>query len=110
MQSTSDKLFTWFKKSHMKVNPKKCLPLLSLKIPTESPFGDSSIKYSTKETLLGALIDSALRFDDHISLICAKVSRKTNALGCVTSFISYGKRRLIMKAFIELQFSCCPLI
>ena len=94
----------------MKVNPKKCLPLLSLKIPTESPFGGSSIKYSTKETLLGALIDSALRFDDHISLICAKVSRKTNALGCVTSFMSYGKRRLIMKAFIESQFRCYPLI
>ena len=30
-------------------------------------------------------------------------------LGCITNFISYGKHRLISKAFIESQFNYCPL-
>ena len=70
LQSTSDKLFTWFKNKHMKANPEKSHLLLSSKTPTESIFVGSSIKSNTKETLLCVLIDSELRFDEYISLIC----------------------------------------
>ena len=68
LQSTSDKLFTWFKNKHMKANPEKSHLLLSSKTPTESIFVGSSIKSNTKETLLCVLIDSELRFDEYISL------------------------------------------
>ena len=51
------------------------------------------------------LIDSELGFDEHISLIFTNVSRKINALGRIANFMSYGKRHLIMKAFIESQFN-----
>lgn len=70
LQSTSDKLFTWFKNKQMKANPEKSHLLLSSKTPTESIFVGSSIKSNTKETLLCVLIDSELRFDEYISLIC----------------------------------------
>ena len=49
------------------------LPLLCSKTPAELSFVGSSIKCSTKETLLGVLIDSEIRFDEPISLICTKL-------------------------------------
>ena len=94
----------------MKANPEKCHLLLSSKTPTESLFGGSSVKSSTKETQLGVLIGPELRFDEHLSLICTNVSRKINALGRIANFMSYEKRRLIINAFIESRFSYCFLI
>ena len=68
------------------------------------------VKTNTKETLLGILIDSELSFDQHISSICSKASKKLHALGRIASFMSFNKRRTLMKAFIESQFNYCPLI
>ena len=65
---------------------------------------------STKETLLGILIDSELSFDQHVSTICSKASKKLHALGRITSFMSFEKRVTLMKAFIELQFNHCHLM
>ena len=83
---------------------------MSSKTPTDVSIGDASIKTSTKETLLGILIDSELSFDQHISSICSKASKKLHALGRIASFMSFNKRRTLMKAFIESQFNYCPLI
>ena len=110
LQSRSDKLSTWFKNNHMKANPGKCNLLLNFKTPTESCFGGFSIKSITKETLLGVWIDSKFRFVNYNSLICTKVSRKINALSRIANFISYGKRHLIMKVFIESGFNYCSLM
>ena len=76
LQSTFDKLSTWFKNSYMKANPESWHYLLSSKTPAQSLFGGSSVKCSTKETLLGVLIDFEVCFDEPISLISTKVSRK----------------------------------
>ena len=62
------------------------------------------------ETLLGASIDSELNFENHISNICNKVSKKLNALGRMAGYITFEKRRMLFKAFIESQFNYCPLI
>ena len=83
---------------------------MSSKTTTDVSTGDTSIKTSTKETLLGILIDSELSFDQHISSICSKVSKKLHALRHVATFMSFNKRRTLLKAFIEPQFSYCPLI
>ena len=107
LQSTSDKLLTWSKNNYMKAKPEKCHLLLSLETPTQSFLGGFSIQSSTKETLLGVLIDFELRFDGHISLICIQVDRKLNPLGRTANFMSYDKRAVIMKAFIESHFNYC---
>ena len=84
---------------------------MSSKTRTDVSIGDVSIKTSTKETLLGILIDSELSFDQHISSICSsKASQKLHALGRIATFMSFNKRRTRMKAFIESQFNYCPLI
>ena len=72
--------------------------------------GDASIKTTTKETLLGILIDSELSFDQHISSICSKASKKLHVLGRIATFMTFNKRRALMKAFIESQFNYCALI
>ena len=72
--------------------------------------GDASIKTTIKETLLGILIDSELSFDQHISSICSKASKKLHILGRIATFMTFNKRRALMKAFIESQFNYCALI
>ena len=62
------------------------------------------------ETLLGVWIDSELNFENHISNICCKVSKKLNTLGRIAGYITVEKRRMLFKAFIESQFNYCSLI
>ena len=53
---------------------------------------------------------SELKFENHIKELCLKVGKKINALCHISSSMSLEKRRTLMKAFIESQFSYCPLI
>ena len=110
LQSTSEKLFDWFEKNHLKANPEKCHLLLSSKSSIETKIGGVSVKSSQMETLLGVSIDSELNFENHISNICNKVSKKLNALSCIAGYITFEKRRMLFKAFIESRFNYCPLI
>ena len=42
--------------------------------------GNIDIRTIEKTNLLGVLLDSKLKFDDHVSSICRKVSAQINAL------------------------------
>ena len=86
------------------------MSFLSSKIPTDISIGDASLKTSSKETLLGILINSELSFAQYISSICSKASKKLHALGGIASFMSFQNRRTLMKALIESQFNYCPQI
>ena len=46
------------------------------------------------ETLLGVLIDSELNFENHVSNICSKVSRKLSVLGHIAGYITLEKRSM----------------
>ena len=94
----------------MKANQGKCHLLLSTKSPEVVSIDGIQITSSTAETLLGITIDSELNFENHLSAICNKVSRKINALGRIANSMSLEKRRIVMKTFIESQFNYCPLI
>ena len=106
----SSKLSHWCQYNHFKISPGKWHLLLSSKTPTDVSIGDVSIKTSTKETLRGILIGSELSFDQHISSICSKPSKKLHALGRIATFISFKKCRTLMKAFIEFQFNYCGML
>ena len=56
----------------MKVNPGKCHILLSTNVHLEG----ACITSISCEKLPGITIDSALKFDKHISDLCDKVSKK----------------------------------
>ena len=110
LQDISAKVFNWFDNNHMKANPGKCHPLLSTKSPEVVSIDGIQITSSTAETLLGITIDSELNFQNHLSAICNKVSRKINALGWIANYMYLEKRHFVMKTFAESKFNYCPRI
>ena len=76
LQGISGKVFNWFGNNHMKANPGKCHLLLSTKSPEVLSIDGTQVTSCTSETLLGITIDSHLNFENHLSAICNKVSRK----------------------------------
>ena len=60
--------------------------------------------------LLGMLVDKDLNFNSHLKVLCKKVNQKVSALARIARILPFQKRRIILKTFIESQFSYCPLI
>ena len=101
----------WFDNNYMKLNTEKCHLLISgNKIKhIWSKVGESKIWEENKVKLLGITIDNKLKFDEHVSNICLKAGRKLSALTRMVRFLTFEKRRILLKAFIESQFKYCPL-
>ena len=51
-----------------------------------------------------------LRFNEHVTYLCATVDHKLHALSRVSIYTILKKCRIIMSSFIICQFSYCPLI
>ena len=64
---------------------------------------------SNSVTLLGAHIDSSLKFDKHITELCKKAGTKHFALSRLAKVLPFQKIRILMKSLFESQFSYCPL-
>ena len=62
------------------------------------------------EKLLGVKLDHKPTFNNHMSGLCKKASKKVHALARVTPYMNIPKRSIIMNAFFKSQFSyCSPL-
>ena len=110
LQRIENKSFRWFENNHMKANPGKNHVLLSSNIQRVVPFDNVQITSSLNEKLLGITFDLKLKFEEHISKICNIVNKKFNALHRIANHMSLDKRKMLLTAFIESQFSYCPLI
>ena len=60
--------------------------------------------------LLGIKIESQLTFNNHLEIVCRKASQKLNALSRLCAIIPFGKRKMLMQAFFNSQFSYSPLV
>ena len=101
----------WFENNYMKLNESKCHFLTSGS--TEHLWikvGNEIIWESLSEKLLGMTVDKNLNFNLHLEILCKKVNQKVSALARVVRILPFQKRRLILKTFIESQFSYCPLV
>ena len=72
--------------------------------------GDQIIWESQKEKLLGVTIDKKLKFQTHLRNICKKTGANVTALMRLAKIMPFQKKRILMNAFIESQFSYCPLL
>ena len=72
--------------------------------------GDERIWESQSEKLLGVVVDKNLNFNSHLKSLCKNVNQKISALARVVRFLPFHKRHIILKTFIESQFSYCPLV
>ena len=87
----------------MKANPEKSHLLSSSKTPKKAYFGEALVETSLTERLLEIQNDSDLTSDEHISSICNKVGKNINVLNRLVNYMSFDKRRMIMKAFINFS-------
>ena len=110
LQDSSEKLFQWFSDNQLKGNTDKCRLIVSSDDPTEIQVGESVIKNTTCEKLLGVKIDNKLNFDEHVSGFCKKAANKLRALARVTSYMSLPKKKLLLNSFFNAQFNYCPLV
>ena len=101
----------WFENNYMKLNQSKCHFLtcgstehLWVKV------GNEMIWESQAEKLLGMTVDKNLNFNLHLKALCKKVNQKVSALARIVRILPFQKRHLILKTFIESQFSYCPLV
>ena len=72
--------------------------------------GNSIIKESDYEKLLGVTFDKKLNFTKHVEDLCKKANQKLHALARLSNYMDPVKLRLLMDAFIKSQFIYCPLV
>ena len=94
----------------MKINADECHLLVSTYNTVKIKIENFDITNSKSEKLLEVKFDNKLFFDDHISELCKKASRKIHALSRVASYMNISKRRILMNAFFKSQFSYCPFV
>ena len=102
----------WFEANYMKLNVDKC-HLIVAGHKNEwvwAKVGDNMIWESRVEKLLGIQIDNKLNFASHVTTICQKANRKLSALRRYSRLLSFEKRRILFKAFVESQFAYSPLV
>ena len=111
LEEDSILLIDWINNNYMKANPEKFHILLSEKDETLAVNVDKHKIFNRGgEKLLGITIDSKLSFDEHVSKLCKTASKKLHALTRIACYMDTVKRKMIMKAFINSQFSYCPLV
>ena len=76
LEQVSDALFNWFKNNRLENNVNKCHVLVSTNKHVGIKIGDYTIDNSECEKLLGVKIDVNLNFNNHISGLYKKSSRK----------------------------------
>ena len=102
----------WFENNFMKLNEDKCHFIIAANTNEHLwvKVGKELIWESSEEKLLGVTIDKNLNFKSHLSILCNKVSQKVSALARVVKLVPFEKKIILLKTFIESQFSYCPLI
>ena len=110
LERASLSLFRWFQNNLSKGNVGKCHFLVSANKEVSLHVNTFKTKNDDCEKLLGVKFDSKLRFDQHVTDLCRKASRKIHALARVTPFMNLSKRRLLMNSFLKTPFNYCLLI
>ena len=112
LEVSSDKALDWFRRNGMKLNSDKCKLLVCghkyenmiCKIQSSQIIETHVVK------LLGVQIDSKLTFDNHMDTVCKKASQKLNALSRLCTLLPFCRRKMLVQAFFNSQFSYCPLV
>ena len=110
IQNDSSSLMKRYETNYLKPNPDKWHLLLSDKGYDHTiKIGIEIIPNSKEEKILGDYFENKLNFNTHLRKPCKKVSQKIHALARLSNLMSIIQRKIIMNAFINSQFSYCPL-
>ena len=100
-ERTSVSLFRWFENNLLNGNADKCHFLVSASQEINLNVNNFEIKNSDCEKRLGVKFDSKLTFDQYITDLYRKASRKIRALAKMTPVTNLPKRRLLMNSFFK---------
>ena len=109
LEEASEILFKWFNDDLMKINADKCHLLVRTNNTVKITNSNFDITNSKSEKLLGVKFDHKLSFEDHISELCKKTSRKIHALSRVASYMNISKRRILMNDSLNHNLAIVPL-
>ena len=112
LESDAASAILWYDANYMKSNQTRCHFMITSPTPEQLwiQIGEQIIWESKQEKLLGLTVDKKLLFDKHVQIICNKASAKVTALSRLIRVVSGEKKKILMNAFIESQFSHCPLV
>ena len=112
LESDAGSAVIWYDANYMKLNLIKCHFIISSNSAEHFwiKVGDQIIWESKQEKLLGVIVDKKLKFDKHIESLCKKASAKVTALARLIKIVPMEKKKILMNAFEESQFSYCPLV
>ena len=102
----------WFESNYMKLNTDKCHLIISGNKHERFwvHIGNDRIWDSNYVKLLGINIDRSLKIDFHMPKVCSKANRRLTILSRMFKFLTFDKRRVIIKAYFESQLKHCPLV
>ena len=109
LEEVSEVIYKWFRDNQSQGNASKCHVLLSTDQHAHINTGTTQIENTQNEKSLVLTNDSKLSFDKHIRKICSRESAKLKVLARIMSFMNITKRKILMNAFFNAQFSYCPL-
>ena len=110
LKESLEKLLQWFFDNQMQGNTDKCHLIVSVDEPIETRVGESLIKNSTCEKLLGVKINSTHNFNTHAKGLCMKANNKLRALTRAHHICLSKKRKFLRISFFHPQFNYYPLI
>ena len=114
LEKSANLALKWFENNHRKANPSKFQALLFKCRKNEEFFylniGDELIKPVSLVKLLGVLIDDNLSFNEHVSKLCVKAARQTNALRRIVKYTPNECRLNIYRAFISSNFNYWDIV
>ena len=112
LKHDSNLAIEWFESNYVKQNQDKCHLLVSGYKHENiwARIAEVKIWDSSKQTLLGVVIDKDFSFNEYVSSLCKKAGRKLSVLSRLSNLMSFQQRRLLLKSFVEAQFGYCPLV
>ena len=72
--------------------------------------GDINIPIKDQISLLGVTLDSKLKFDAHVAIICRKVSSQVNALNRLKNILPLKTKQSLYRSFILPHFYYCSQV
>ena len=88
-------LGNWFYDNYMVLNPRKCEFMGFGKTNENEVFTyhEIRLKKTTTKKLIGITIDKHLNFNEHLTNVCKRASRKLNSLSKVFLFLAINRKR-----------------
>ena len=77
---------------------------------TKFPLPACILKNSNSQKRLGVTIDRKLNFNEHVTNLCDKASKKIQALARIFPYIPQTQKQLLMNACFVSQFGYCLLV